>query len=105
MSTITTPKQDQIDILRVEDAQKAARSKHMSTNVWSKPGEIRVYLRRQNADRTEAGYISLYWGEDGKAKSGLRDLPQSGPGSRTAAAEAESVYSAYLALRKARTAK
>lgn len=84
---------------RSESAIQAARENDMSANEWAGAGEIRIYLRRNNAARTEAGYIRLYEA-DGKAKSALV-ITASGTGSRTAQAEAEKTYAAYKAMRAA----
>jgi hypothetical protein len=85
---------------KAEIAVRAAREKSMSSTVWTKDeNEIRVYLRRMNAARTEAGYIRI-WNQDGKSYSKYVQTA-SGSGSRTSESEAEAVFSHYQALRKA----
>lgn len=82
-----------------EIAVNAAREKNMTGSIWTKDAnETRVYLRRTNAARTEAGYIRI-WNQDGKAYSKYIQTV-SGAGSRTAESEAEVVFSHYQALRK-----
>lgn len=72
----------------------------MSASEWSgKVGEIRIYLRRNNSAKTEAGYIRLFE-VDGRSKSALV-ISATGPGSRTAGAEADKVYKNYKAKRAA----
>jgi len=72
----------------------------MSGTVWTNPkkAEVRVYLRRTNAAKTEAGYISIYE-QDGHGYSKYVQTA-TGTGSRTAEAEAETAFSHYQALRK-----
>ena len=84
---------------RSESAIQAARETDMSANEWTGAGEIRIYLRRTNAARTEAGYIRLY-DADGKSFSKLV-ITATGSGSRTAELEASKTYAAYKAIRAA----
>ncbi len=90
----------------------AASNKRMDARIWNKPDpetvEVRVYLTRQNAGRTEAGYVRI-WREltpEGKMTTKSKLVTEgAGPGSRTAASEAESVYSEYKRLRDAKLAE
>lgn len=86
-----------INQTRTESALQAAKEKSMSGNEWAGNNETRIYLRRTNAARTEAGYISLYE-KDGKGVSKLV-ITATGTGSRTCATEAESVYARYKEIR------
>lgn len=81
---------------RAEIAIQAAAETNMSANVWKGNDETRIYLRRTNAARDEAGYIRLYK-KEGKLFSALV-ATTSGKGSRTAQFEAEATYSRYKAL-------
>lgn len=81
-------------------AADAADQKRMTARIWVKDDtEIRVYLRRTNAARDEAGYIRL-WTDGPKALAKYYPPDGSGKGSRTAQAEGEAAYARYLELRK-----
>ena len=91
------PKSKNMKPTRAEIAIQAAAETNMSATVWKGNDETRIYLRRTNAARTDAGYIRLYK-KDGKLFSALAGLPTGGTGSRTACAEAETAYARYKSL-------
>jgi len=70
----------------------------MTAKEWNAGDVTRFYLSRTNAARTGAGYVEFFLGSDGKRKMKLV-VTAAGPGSRTAGAEAESVYARYKAIR------
>jgi hypothetical protein len=84
---------------RSEIAVQAAAETNMSATVWTGSDETRIYLRRKNAARTEAGYIRLY-SKDGKMWSSVV-VTASGKGARTAQFEAEATLARYKMLWKA----
>ena len=78
---------------------KAASQNAMTAKIWDGKGEVRVYLSRTNADKTEAGYVRFWTNTEGKKVSKFF-CTTSGKGSRTAEFEGESVFRDYLKLKK-----